>query len=98
MMGGGLDWACPMCGYGGGGFGWLGVIFFWIFALLIVAGITLIAIWIVRQSSRPHGGAYPPSAGPARPDAALDAARHRFATGEITKEQYEEIVRTLGGP
>jgi uncharacterized membrane protein len=29
-------------------------------------------------------------------DPALDAARERYARGELTREQYEEIVRTLG--
>ena len=30
-----------------------------------------------------------------RPEAALDILARRFARGEITKEQYEEMKRTL---
>ena len=31
----------------------------------------------------------------ARPESPLDIAKRRFAQGEITKEEYEEIKRTL---
>lgn len=32
-----------------------------------------------------------------RPDEAVDIARRRFAAGEITREEFDDIVRTLGG-
>jgi hypothetical protein len=42
----------------------------------------------------PPVGAQPP--GPPPRDAALDVARERYARGEMTKEQFEEIKTTLG--
>ena len=34
--------------------------------------------------------------GQASYDSALEILRHRYAAGEITKEQFEEMRRTLG--
>jgi putative membrane protein len=83
-----------MYGYGrfgnmmGGFGGWL----FLLFGLLVLAGIVLLVVWAVRAA----GGSamHQP---PARPvDEACAIAKVRYAKGEITKEQYEEICKTLG--
>ncbi|MCG2808500.1 MAG: SHOCT domain-containing protein [Coriobacteriia bacterium] len=90
-------------GYGGGygnmmggtGYGgWLVLLF----GALIVAGIVLLVIWAVRASSGgAHHGGPTPSSGIAH-DEAVALARKRLATGEITKDQYDEIMSALGGP
>lgn len=81
---------CPWCGGSvayGMNFWSIGLSLF--FGLLLVAGVVLLIVWAARRS----GG---PSAGHVREtDAALETARRRLANGEITKEQYEDIVRTL---
>ncbi len=83
---------CPWCG-GSVGYGtslWgLGLML--LFGLLVIAGIALLVIWAVRSQS---AHAKTPSPGS---DAAMEAVRRRYASGEITKEQFDEIMRNLGG-
>jgi len=81
-------------GYGGygntmmGGGGWL----FALFGLLVLAGIVLLVVWAVRTmgGSAQHHAPQPPV------DDACAIAKVRYAKGEITKDQYEEICKTLG--
>jgi putative membrane protein len=94
MMGRGFDWSCPMCGYGSAtGAGWLDALLFWLFVLAILAGLVLLVVWIVRQTSSGHADRQ----GPQDTDDALLIARARYARGEITHDEYEAIVRTLTG-
>ena len=89
-----------------GGFG-LGAILVWLLWVAIVVGVILLVVRLVRHRGHMHGammmqgmehggmGAMtPPAAAPH--DEAMAIARKRFAAGEITKEQYDEIVKTLG--
>jgi putative membrane protein len=83
-------------GYGYGGYGnmmggWGGWLF-GLFGLLVLAGIVLLVVWAVRAMS--GSGQHHPAAPPV--DDACTIAKVRFAKGEITKDQYEEICRTLG--
>ena len=89
-------------GYGNmfGGGGWLGgIVVLLFFALLAVAAVVLI-MWAIRSSAG-HGhaasgpGMMPPGA--AGHNDAVAIAKKRLASGEITAQQYEEIMRTLGG-
>ena len=93
-------------GYGYGnmmGGTWFGIVVL-LFWLLVIAGVVLLIVWGVRQmSGRGHQAAPPmtPPAGtmvpPAPPrDDACDIARVRYAKGEITKEQFDEIMQALG--
>jgi len=69
-------------GWGWGmGFGWLFMILFWV---LIIAGIVGLARWLF----------YVPGSGRSerRP---LDILKERYARGEITREQYEQMRRDL---
>ena len=62
--------------------------------LLLVLGALLVAgvVWAVQLSSR--GGS--PSAGTrSAGEAPSEILRRRFAGGEITKEQFDEMRRTL---
>lgn len=97
--GGGI---CPFCG-GTGGWNAGGMLMMF-FGLLVFIGIVLLIIWAIRQATD-HGrtgehvqptvrylGQYPTTPSD---DAAIAAARHRYAVGEITKEQLDEILATL---
>lgn len=86
-------------GYGydmmGGWFGWILMMGFW---LLVLVGLIVLVVWAVRSASghgTPHGQA--PSSSAAAHDEAVAIAKRRLASGEITPDQYAEIIRALGG-
>jgi len=79
--------------------GWLVGLLMLFFGALVVAGIVLLVIYAVRSTSIHHG---PSANAPAPPGAAghgeaVAIVKRRYAAGEITKEQYDEMMRTLGG-
>ena len=76
-----------MDGFGGTWMTGLGFLFW----LLVVAGVVALVIWIVRTSSQRGTGTSPQG-----PDA-LEIARRRYASGEISKEQYDQLKKDLGG-
>lgn len=79
-------------GMGGGGLALLLMLVFW---LVLVAGVVLLVVWAVR-STRHHGAPGAPVAHVPGHDEAVAIARRRLASGEITKDQFEEIMTTLG--
>ena len=84
-------------GYDMMGGGWLGGILMLLFGALILAGTVLLIVWAVRQStghSTYAGPQGPPRA--ADHDEAVAIAKRRLASGEITAEQYQELMRILG--
>lgn len=96
-------------GYGLGhmaGGAWFGGLFMLFFGALALVGIVLLVIWAVRTAGgygpghvqgQRHAGMMAPSSGAAGHDEAVAIAKRRFASGEITKEQYDEIMGALGG-
>jgi putative membrane protein len=56
--------------------------------LVIIIGAVLFVLWLVRGPARPR------IAGPAV-ESPMDILRARYARGEITKEQFEEMKKTL---
>jgi putative membrane protein len=100
MMGFGMMGPGMMGGYGGmggmmGGFGAQGFAFnplvailslvFW---ALIIAGIVILVVWLARNAGRTGLAA-------SSSDPALEILKTRYAKGEITKEQFEEMRHTL---
>ncbi len=83
MMGPGMFGPGMMGGAYGAGpwFGGLGM-FFWI---SILVGLGLLVAWAVRQPSRPEERNVQP----------LDILRSRYARGELTREQYEQMRHDL---
>jgi putative membrane protein len=70
-------------GYGGA---WLMILWAFLFIIFWGAVITLI-IWAIRRySGRSYTQQNP-----------MDIARARYAKGEISKEQFEQIKKDLGG-
>lgn len=72
----------------------LGLIIF----LAITAGLIFLVVWAVRRGGRP-GQLYGPMgpggpAGPAGPNA-REILQARFAKGEITREQYREMLSEI---
>lgn len=94
MMGRGFGYGCNMMG----GYGWFGTLLMFLFGALVIAGIVLLVIWAVRASGG-HGaaGTPPQSSGAVGHDESVTIAKRRLASGEINKDQYDEIMRALGG-
>ncbi len=97
MMGFGMMGPGMMGGYGGMmgrfggqafGFSPLGAILSLVFWGLIIAGIVILVVWFVRNAGRTGLSA-------SSSDPALEILKARYAKGEINKEQYEEMRRTL---
>ncbi len=90
MMGGYGGMGGMMRGFGAQGFPYnpVGSILTLAFWALIIAGIVLLVIWLVRNVGR--SGLSSPSS-----NEALEVLKTRYAKGEITKDQYEEMRRVL---
>jgi uncharacterized membrane protein len=78
----------------GGGIGLIVMLLFW---AIFVAAVVLLVVWAVRMTSHHHTGpaAGSPPAGMGH-DEAVAMVRRRFAAGEITKDQFDEMMKTLG--
>jgi len=85
-------WGPGMMGGGGLGFGWWGAamgILMLLFWALIIGGVVLLILWIVRQERPPATGSRTGG------ERALDILRERYARGELTREQYEQMRQDL---
>lgn len=84
-------------GWGGmGGFGLFGGLLGLLFNLALIVGIILVAVWLFRRLSA--GGQSPLSGQSMRTQSELsprDILKQRYARGEITREQYEEMLRDI---
>jgi putative membrane protein len=72
----------------------MGMMLIWPVLLLVVATLLVAGVvWAVQLSSR--GGSRPMGMRPAD-EAPAEILRRRYAGGEISKEQFDEMRRTLG--
>ena len=74
-----------MMGFDGG---WLWMVFGFIVFILFWGGVIWLVVWLVRNVTG-HGGSRSDSQNP------LDIAKARYAKGEITKEQFDQIKKDL---
>ncbi len=72
-----------MWGSGFGVFHWMLMLLFWI---LIIAGAVLIVRWLMGEAR---------SRQPGSSETSLDILKKRYASGEITKEQFESMKSDL---
>ncbi len=79
--------------YWGWGMGLVGMLLMVVFWVLVVAG----AVWLISRLT-PRGGSYqaPANWTPSTPqETPLDILKRRYASGEITKAEYEQIRQDL---
>ena len=81
-------WPNMMGSFFGGGIGWIGIILSFIFFILIIIGIILLIVWLVKRTTHP-------GIEDKKGSKALEVLKERYAKGEITKEQYENIKKDL---
>ncbi len=77
------------------GFG-LGGILSVVVTILFWAVIIGAVIWLVSSLFSRQTTGNPPVSTPPSPEAALDILKRRYARGEITKTEYDDIRRDLG--
>jgi len=74
------------------GWGWQGMGFGWVFPFILLIVLIVVVVLLVRGSgygrSQDGGG---------HRETAREILDRRYASGELTREQYEEMKRTLGG-
>ena len=70
------------------GFGGFGMIFGFIFFIAIIVVIVFLIVWLVKR----FGYATTDKTG----TRSLEILKERYAKGEITKEQYENMIKDLG--
>lgn len=97
MMGGfGMMSGWASSGSGGYGWGWLIML---LFLVLLIGGIALLAVWLFRPGHPGgignRGGDATHSENATGGQSALSILQQRYARGEITKEQYEQIKRDI---
>ena len=78
--------------HGYGGFGWFGMILGLILTMAILIGLVLLVVWAVRKSS---SNIHPPSTQAVTNQSAKDIAQARYARGEITRDEYQQILSDL---
>ena len=77
-----MMWGWPMMGFGS-----IGMIFGFIFFVLIIIGVIPLIVWLVRRTGY--------SITDKTSNRSLEILKERYAKGELTKEQYENIKKEL---
>ena len=77
-------------GVEGMGWGWigLGMVHMLLFWVLVILGIAVLVRWLASGSGGASGEILP---------RAMDILKARYAKGEITREQFEQMKREIGG-
>lgn len=78
--------------FGHYGFGWVGFIVSSLITIALIVGFVWLIVWAVRRMSGSHmmSGSMGPSAQNAR-----EIAKARYAKGEITRDEYQQILTDL---
>jgi putative membrane protein len=83
-----------MMGWNNNGWGvGVGMFFFWVIAIFLVIGLIRMIVWRGHSGQYSHwmGGGHHGMMG----DRSLDILKERYAKGEITKEQFEQMKKDL---
>ncbi|NIL99090.1 MAG: SHOCT domain-containing protein [Planctomycetales bacterium] len=90
-MGGGM-----MNGFGGfGSFGLIGGILNLVITIGLIVGVVLLIVWLVRRVGPSSGQTSWPLQQTGSPASPREILQTRFARGEITREQYQQMLTDL---
>jgi putative membrane protein len=78
---------------GFGSFGLIGMILSLVITIGVIIGLVLLVVWAVRRMS---GNPVQPGSQNLAGQSARDIAQVRFAKGEISREEYQQILSDLG--
>ena len=82
-----------MGNFGYGSFGWIGMILGLVITIGVIVGLVLLVVWAVRRMS---GNPTQPGSQNLSGQSARDIAQVRYAKGEISREDYQQILSDLG--
>jgi len=71
--------------------GWGGMLIGGLFMLVFWGGLIALIVWAITRAVQPSGG----GGATHYSKTPLDIAKERYARGEITKEEFEQIKRDL---
>ena len=79
--------------FGYGGFGWIGMILGLVIMIALITGFVILVIWAIRRmSGNTNHIQYPVS----KELTAKDIAKARYAKGEISREEYQQLLSDIG--
>jgi len=79
--------------FGYGSFGWIGMILGLVIMIALITGFVILVIWAIRRmSGNTNHIQYPVS----KELTAKDIAKARYAKGEISREEYQQLLSDIG--
>jgi uncharacterized membrane protein len=75
-----------------GGYSWLGMVLNSVFGIGVIVALALLLVWLWRRASVVRSAGPQPTAPVASPKEILQI---RYARGEITREQYRQMLDDL---
>jgi putative membrane protein len=82
-----------MGNFGYGGFGWIGMILGLVIMVGLIVGFVFLVVWAVQRMSGNSVHTHSPHATNL---SAKDIAQVRYAKGEISREEYQQLLSELG--
>ncbi len=73
-----------------GVYGWIGMIIGLVFTIIVLGGLVWLVVWAVRRSGTGGYTGNPPAGLSPK-----EIAQQRYARGEITREQYQQLLEDL---
>ena len=79
--------------FGYGSFGWIGMILGLVIMIALITGFVILVIWAIRRmSGNSNHIQYPVS----KELTAKDIAKARYAKGEISREEFQQLLSDMG--
>ncbi|MBW1980532.1 MAG: SHOCT domain-containing protein [Deltaproteobacteria bacterium] len=72
----------------GWGMGWFGMIFMFVFWILLIVGLVFLIKWLIHSTRSSKDGVI----GSSRP---LEILKERYARGELSKEEFDRMKQDL---
>ena len=79
-----------MMGHWYGNYGWIGLIFNLLLTIGFIVGIIFLVVWIVKEINKNNGKNVK------KESSLIEIVKERYAKGEITRDEYLNLLTDLG--